>query len=114
MFSLAQVIEDHARLNPSHPLLRVKLQDVRHVLREVDDDGNIAALARQRGSAASAKDGRSKFPGQGHRRQHIFHIAGKHNSKRDLAIIRTVGGVQGAAAVIKAHFATNVSAQCRS
>src|SRR5438309_10403554 len=44
---IAEVIDDHTRLNARNPPLRIKLEDFCHVLGEVDDNGNVTALAGQ-------------------------------------------------------------------
>ena len=49
----AEMIEHASRLNVAEPLLRVDIDDMVHVLREVHHHGHIAALPSQAGSAAA-------------------------------------------------------------
>jgi len=46
----AHPIEDDARLDDGYLLLRVEGNEAAHVLREVEDDGDIAALTGETGA----------------------------------------------------------------
>ena len=52
-------IEDDAGFNAGAMRCRIEFDDGVHVLREVDDDGNIAGLACDTGAAAPGEDGGS-------------------------------------------------------
>ena len=54
---VAQIIEHHAGLNPGDAATGIDLQDPAHVLGEIKNHGNIAALAGERSAAAAAEDG---------------------------------------------------------
>jgi len=92
--SVAQMVEDDARLNASKLRVRINRCQGTHVLREVKDDGHIGALAgeacacaarQHRGSSGSA-GGKSCF--------HIISISWNHDAYRKLAVVGGVGGVE--------------------
>src|SRR5439155_23216245 len=106
-------VKDDSGRQPSDAALCIDLQKLRHVLGEIQHDGNIAALASKRSSAAAAQDGRAEFPRQRNSRDYIISVAGQHDSDWHLTIIRPVGGVERAAARVEAHFAAKMPAQGR-
>src|SRR5256712_12593508 len=110
---VAQIVKDYAGLHPSDAALCIDLQNLRHVLGEIQHDSNIAALTGKRSSAAAAEDGRAEFPRQRNSRDYIISVAGQHDSDWHLTIIRPVSGVERAAARVEAHFAAKMPAQCR-
>ena len=110
---VAQMVENYTGLHPSDAARWIDLQNLRHILGEIQHDSNIAALPGKRSSAAAAEDGRAEFPRQRNSRDHIISVAGQHDSDRHLTIIRPVSGVERAAARIKAHFAAKMPAQSR-
>ena len=58
-----QRVEDHARLNPrGQPAAGFQLEDAVHVLREIEDHGDVAALAGQAHLGAARKDRRAVLP----------------------------------------------------
>src|SRR5256886_12438210 len=110
---VAQIVKDYAGLHPSDAARWIDLQNLRHVLGEIQHDGNIAALPGKRSSTAAAEDGRAEFPRQRDSRDHIISVAGQHDSDRHLTIIRPVSGVERAAARVEAHFAATMPAESR-
>ena len=110
---VAQMVENYTGLHPSDAARWIDLQNLRHVLGEIQHDSNIAALPGKRSSAAAAEDGRAEFPRQRNSRDHIISVAGQHDSDWHLTIIRPVSGVERAAARVEAHFAAKMPAQCR-
>ena len=60
---VAQRIEDDARLDAREPLRRIDLQDPVHVLREVEHDRDVAALAGEARAGAPRQDGRAIIAG---------------------------------------------------
>ena len=108
---VSQTIEDHARLDPRYPALRIDLEDGGHVLREIEHHGDVAALSGERSSAAPAEDGRAIFASQRDGRDDIVDIAGKNHSDRNLAIVGSVGGVERAASVVEANVTAHVTAE---
>src|SRR5580692_4012515 len=106
-----QTIEDHARLDPRYPALRIDLEDGGHVLREIEHHGDVAALSGERSSAAPAEDGRAIFASQRDSRDDIVDIAGQNHSDGNLAIVGTVRGVESAASIVEANLTTHVTAE---
>ena len=104
--SASQVIEDDARLDPCSAVKRINLEDPSHVLREIDHNGDIAALSGERRPSTPTEQGRAMLAANRNCSNYVVIIARQNNSDWNLAIIRTIGGVEGAAAVIE----TNVAA----
>ncbi len=76
-----------------------------HVLREIEDHGDVAALAGKRGAAAAAEDRSAILARQRDGGDDVIDIAGKNYADRNLTIVGAVGGVQGAAAGVETDFA---------
>ena len=112
--SIAQRIEHHARLDARKRLVRVDLQDSIHVLGEVQNHGNVAALAGQARASPARQHRRAEFAARRNRRLHVVRVARNHQTNGNLAIVRAVGGVQRPAAAIEAHFAAHHSRSSRS
>jgi hypothetical protein len=107
----AKMIEDNARLNASDPALGVELKDVGHVLREIEHDGNIAALSSQRSPTAPAEHRNSMLATGGDGGNYVIVVAWDDDADRHLAVVGAVIGVECAAAIIEANFAVDVLAQ---
>jgi hypothetical protein len=48
---------------------------------------------------------------QGNGGQNIFFVAGNYDADRDLPVIGTIGGINGATARVKANFSAQVAAE---
>ena len=110
---VAQMIENDSRLNSGNSPRRIDLEDIRHVLAEIEHYGDVAALSGERGSAAAAENGRAIFASQRDSREDIVDIARNNYSDRNLAVVGPIGGVEGAAAVVKAHFPAQRASESR-
>jgi hypothetical protein len=108
------MIEDNAGLDSGNPLDRINLKNARHVFGEVQHDRDVAALPGERSSATAAKDRSAEFSCQRNGRDHIIVIARENYTDGNLAVIRSVGSVEGAAARIKSDFAADMPTQSRS
>jgi len=97
------LIIDDARLDPRDPALWIKFKNLRHVLREIENNRNVAALAGERGASTAAQDRRAMLSADSNRSDHVLGIARDYNSDRNLAVIRAVGGVERAASVVEAY-----------
>ncbi len=95
---VAEVVEHDAGLHAGDAVRGIDLEDARHVLGEIEHDGNVAALARKRSAAATAEQGRSEIAADRNRGEHVIGIVGKNHADRDLTVVGSVGGVEGAAA----------------
>ena len=100
-----------AGLNFGDVACRVDFNDLRHVLREVEDHGDVAALPGQRCSSTTAQNGCAEFPSQRDRGDNIIHVARQNNSNRYLPVVRPVGRVKRAAAVVETHIAPQLAFQ---
>src|SRR5258708_8342049 len=73
---IAQMIQDDAWLDPGEASLRVELQNLVHVLREIQDDRDITTLSRK-ARAGTAREHRSaKLPATCPGPYHTSGIAG--------------------------------------
>ena len=106
---IAQMVENDAWLNPCDTPFGIKLDDLRHVLREVEHDSDIAALTGERRASAAAKHRRAMLAANGKLLAITSSLfLGSTTADRDLAIIRAVGRVKGSAAVIESDLAADI------
>jgi hypothetical protein len=108
---IAKMVEHNTRLHPSDAAGWVNLKDIRHVLGKIQDDGDVAALAGKGRTSAPAQKRRFEFAAQRNCGENVIGIAGENDSDGDLAIIRSVGGVERAGSVIEADIASNLRSQ---
>jgi hypothetical protein len=108
---VAKVIEHDAGLYASDAAPGIDLKNAGHVLGEIQHDGDVAALPGERGSGPTAEQGRTEFATNRNCGEDVVGIARKNYADRDLAVVGAVGGVEGAAAVVKANVAANAQAQ---
>src|SRR5262249_24471597 len=59
--SVAKVIEDDSGLDSRNAPLGIDLENVVHVLGEIENDGDVAALSGKRCATAAAKERGAKF-----------------------------------------------------
>jgi len=109
--TVAQRVEDDAGLDASVFLLNVKLKNLIHVLREIQNHRDVAGLSGKACARASGENGSAEFSACGDRRDHISGIARNNEADRNLTIIRRVGGIECATAAIEAHFAAHAALQ---
>jgi hypothetical protein len=84
---VAQRIENQTRLNPGETLNRIDFQNPVHVLGEVENDGDVAALPRQARAGASRQNRRAVLPAHGHRRDNVVGVLGDNKTDWDLSVI---------------------------
>jgi hypothetical protein len=48
---------------------------------------------------------------EGNGGENVFFVAGNYDADRDLAVVGAVGGIEGAAAGVKANFSTKMTAE---
>src|SRR6266550_613824 len=105
------MIQDHARLHSGKSPHRIDVQDCGHVLRHIEDHGDVAALSGERSSAPAAEKWSAIFASKGNGGDYVVVVAGKDYADRNLAVVGSVSGVEGASAVIETDFAANVAAE---
>jgi hypothetical protein len=109
--SSAQRIEHDARLDARKSAARVHVEDRIHVLAEVEDDGDVAALAGKAGPGAARENRRLVRPTRRDGGRHIGGVARNDEADRNLAVVRGVGCIKRTAAAIEPHFAANRALQ---
>jgi hypothetical protein len=99
----AQRVQDHAGLDARNPLLDIDLENPIHVFGEVEDDGDVAALAGEARTGTAGEDRRER---RGAAHAHRPHPSARRR-RWHLSIVGGIGGVQRPAALIEAHFAAH-------
>ena len=107
----AQGVEHTPGLHGAQLLVRINLNHAMHVFGEIHDDGDIATLASETGAATTGQERRLELVHQRHRLLHIVRVSRNHHADRHLSIIGAVRRVEGSAARIEAHFASELFAQ---
>ena len=107
-----QRVEDDAGLDAGEPTFRIDLQDPVHVFREVEDDGDVAALPGEARPGASWQHGHAELPARFDRGGHVLGVARDDQADRHLAVVGGVAGVQGAAARVEADFPADRLPEC--
>jgi hypothetical protein len=108
---VAKMIENNSGLHACDAARRIDLENLGHVLREIEDDGDIAALPGKRSSSTAAEQWRAEITTESDRRENVIRIAGKNNSDRDLTIVRSVGCIKSAALIVEADVTAEMLAQ---
>src|SRR5436190_13108054 len=108
---ILQVIEDQSRFNASELCLHINFNNSVHVLGEVEDHRDIAALAGETGAAAATCNRRAKLATDCDGGDYVTAVARDQYADWNLPIIRTVCGIKRAVAIAEAHFATNIRTQ---
>ena len=86
---------------------RIERDDAVHVLREVDDDRDVAALAGEARAGAARQDRRADVAARPDGGCHVVFVERNHDADGNLPIVRRVGRVERARAVVEAHFAAD-------
>src|SRR3984885_3336999 len=107
----ADVVEDYSRLHAGNPALGIDLEDIRHVLREIEDDRHVAALAGQGSSAAASEERSVMVAAEGDGGEHVFFVARNDYADRDLAIVGAVGRVERASAGVEADLSAEMAVE---
>jgi hypothetical protein len=105
------MVKNDARLDPRDPAIWIKFKNLRHVLREIEHNRNIAALAGERSASTAAQDGRAMLSADSNRSDDVVGIARDYNSDRNLAVVRAIGGVECAASIVEANFSAKLPYQ---
>src|SRR5580704_16963574 len=108
---VAQSIEHDSGLHASEAARGINLEDLRHVLRKIKDNGDVAALTGERCAAAAAEQWGAEFTADRDGGENVMLVAGQNDADRHLAVVGAVGGVERAAAVVEADLAANLPPQ---
>jgi hypothetical protein len=107
----AEVVEDYSRLHAGDTALGIDLEDIRHVLREIEDHRHVAALAGEGSSASAGEERRVMVAAKGDGGEDVFFVARDDYADRDLAIVGAVGRVESAGAGVEADFSAEMAVE---
>ncbi len=108
---VADAVEDDAGLDVNGAGLGIDGAHAVHVLREVEDDGEVAALAGEGGAGSAGEDGGVDGAAGGDGGDDVGFIAGDDDADGDVAVVGAVGGVEGFGGGVEAHFAADGGAE---
>src|ERR1700683_4443870 len=108
---VAKGVEHDSGLHTGDAAGRVDFEDLIHIAGKIEDDRDVAALSCERGSAAAAEERSGEFAAERDRGDYVFDVAGKNYLDRNLAVVGTVGRVEGAAGGVEADIALKVGAK---
>lgn len=106
-----ELVEYDPRLHDTGPGFRIDRHQVVAVLRPVDDDRRIGALAAQTGAAAPGQHRRAELGAHSHRLGARLHIVGHDHTRRHLPVVRPVRGVGTPAPRVEPHLAPHPGQQ---
>jgi hypothetical protein len=89
----------------------INFEDLRHVLRKIEDDGDIAALSGEGRAAAAAEKWRAELTAERDGGLNVVGIAREHDSDGDMAVVGTVSRVESTAPAVEADFTSHLCAQ---
>jgi len=102
---LAEPVEDDAGLHAGQLGIRVDRLQLIHITGVIEDDGDVGALAGEAGSGSAGQNGGSGGAAGGQGGFDIGCVLRQYDADRKLAIVRGVGGVEGARTEIEADLA---------
>ena len=97
----AKLVEHEAGLHACPSFLRIDLEHAVQMFGEVDDDGDVAALTGERRAAAARENRRAEPAGDLDRRDDVFLGFRNDDADGNLTIVRSVGRIQCARAVVE-------------
>ncbi len=108
---VSQLIEDDSGLHAGDAPTGIDLEDLSHVLREIEDDGDVAALSGERGASAAAEERSIEFATGRNGREHIIGVGGNDDANRNLPVVGAVCRVERTSAVVETNFPANLRTQ---
>jgi len=108
---VAEMVEYDSGLDAGDAARGIDLENLSHVPGEIEDDGDVAALSGERGSATATEQRSAEVPADGDGGFNIIGIAWENYADWDLAVIGAVSGVEGAATVVETDIPADVSSQ---
>jgi len=106
-----KIIENDSGFDAGYAARGIDFENTCHVFREIHDDGGIATLSGKRCSATAGEQWGAVVAAQGNGGEHVFFVARNYDADRNLPVIGTVGGIDGAAARVEANLAAKVTAE---
>jgi hypothetical protein len=108
---VAELIQNDSRLDSRDAAFGIDLEDISHVLREVENHRDVAALSGEGGAAAATQKRSTELAADGHGGEDVVGVAGENYANGYLAVVGTIGGIEGAAAVVEFHVAADLHSQ---
>ena len=108
---LAEVIEDQAGLHAGEAALGIDLDDLVQVLGEVDDHGDVAALAGEARAAAVREHRGAVIAADAHRLDDVVGCARDDDADRQLSIVGAAGRIERAVAGPEPHLSLDCAAE---
>jgi hypothetical protein len=108
----SQGVEDDPGLDSRSSRGRVEIDDVAHVLREIEDERHVARLAGQAGPPTSRQDGDAELSPDGNCRDGVSLVHWKNDSDRNVTVVGRVNRIERTAGGVEAHLAADLTAQC--
>src|SRR5580698_2420064 len=81
----SEMVEHDSGLHAGDAAGGIDFENPGHVFGEIENDGDIAALAGERGASSAAKQRRAEFAAARNCRENIVGISGEHDADGDLA-----------------------------
>jgi hypothetical protein len=97
----AKGVKHHSWLHAGDAAGGIDFENPRHVLREIEDDGDVAALAGERCAGATAEKRCAELAAERDRGENVIGIAREDDADGNLAVVGTIGGVEGACAAVE-------------
>ncbi len=105
---IAQAIQHDARLHAGCQPFRIERDDPVHVFRKIEDHRHVAALAGEACAAAARQHRRAELAGRPAIVACDIGLVQRDNQPdRHLSVVRRIGGVERARAVVETHFAAD-------
>src|SRR5438045_956412 len=92
---VAQIVADGAGLHAAQLAVPINGDDFVEVLRPVNNNSGVAALAGEAGTASTREHWRAELAANRDSLNNVINAARDHSADRDLAIIRAIDGVDG-------------------
>ena len=105
---VADAVEDDAGFDVNRASLCVDCAHAVHVLREVKDDGSVAALSGKRGARSAREDGRVEGATDGDGGDDIGFVAWNDDADGNVTVVGAVGGIEGLGGGVEAYFSADV------
>jgi hypothetical protein len=105
------MVQNDSGLDSGNAAVGIDLENLSHVFSEIKNNGDVAALSGQGGAATATKQRSAEFAADGDGGEDVIGITREDYADGDLAVVGTVRGVEGAAAVVELHVAADVTSQ---
>ena len=102
---LLQLVENAPGLDACPARAGIDLEHTIHPAAQIEHHRDVAALTGEAGAASAREHRRAVRACDPDRRHHVFDVPRQHHADRRLPVVRGVGGVEGAGAVVESHLA---------